>query len=59
INNAADIQGYSSAVTAAYHTYVTNSSGFSQANSQARTPEGRRRMPGVDAAFKKAKLKEA
>jgi enoyl-CoA hydratase len=58
INQAADMQGYQSAVTGAFHTYVTSSTGFAQQTASARTPEGRRRMPGVDAAFKKSRLKE-
>jgi enoyl-CoA hydratase len=58
INQAADIQGYQAAVTGAYHTYVTSSTGFSQGNGTPRNAEGRRRMPGVDAAFKKSGLKE-
>jgi enoyl-CoA hydratase len=54
INNAADIQGYSAAVTGAYHTYVTNSSGFGQDESgPPRMAPGRRRLSGVGAAFKR------
>lgn len=60
INQAADIQGYAAAVTGAFHTYVTSASGFGeQQTGSRRTAEGRRRMPGVDAAFKKTKFKEA
>lgn len=59
INQAWDIQGYSAAVSGAYHTYVTSSSGFAQdAAGPRRTEEGRRRLPGVEAAFKKTQLKE-
>jgi enoyl-CoA hydratase len=59
INQAADIQGYSAAVTGAYHTYVTSSSGFSgEGGGTPRTEAGRRRMPGVDAAFKKTRFTE-
>lgn len=54
INNAWDVQGYSASVTAAYHTYVTNTSGFAEdANAPPRLVEGRRRLGGVDGAFKK------
>jgi enoyl-CoA hydratase len=59
INNAADIQGYSAAVTGAYHTYVTGATGFAVAGESPRTASGRRRLAGVEAAFKKTKLEEA
>jgi enoyl-CoA hydratase len=59
INQAWDIQGYQAAVTGAYHTYVTSATGFAaEGEGGRRTPEGRRRLPGVDAAFKKTQLKE-
>jgi enoyl-CoA hydratase len=60
INQAWDIQGYQAAVTGAYHTYVTSASGFAQGadDQPRRTAEGRRRLPGVEAAFKKTRLKE-
>ncbi len=59
INNAWDMQGYSTGVTAAYHTYVTSSTGFAgEGGGTPRTEAGRRRLPGVEAAFRKTKLSE-
>jgi enoyl-CoA hydratase len=59
INQAWDMQGYQTGVTGAFHTYVTNASGFAQdAAGPRRTEEGRRRLPGVEAAFKKTQFHE-
>ncbi len=54
INQMLDGQGYSTSVASAYHTYVVSSSGFSQAGGgEVRDEQGRRRLGGVGAAFKK------
>ncbi len=50
INQMLDGQGYSTAVTAAFHTYGT-SSGFGGTDGQPRTVPGRRRLGGVGRAF--------